>query len=169
MPLVRPLVISSLFDLDLLLGWMRLRAAEREGVRSIHARRLAEAEAAAVAELAVFDAELAEAERQALDFVVAHRGEIDVDGKRSRKLAHGTVGFRTGQERLVLDLPEDQVIAGLRRVNQADCIETTSVLVKDQIKRLPPSVMREVGVHVEQDERAFVTPAKGIVGASRDA
>lgn len=89
-------------------------------------------------------------------FVLANRATL---GKKptnkSRKLVHGTVGFKKGKDRLVFVQAEEWVRARLKARNQIECIVTTEKLDNKAIAALPPSEMALIGAKISTGEDEF--------------
>ncbi|MBC7288227.1 MAG: host-nuclease inhibitor Gam family protein [Armatimonadetes bacterium] len=133
-------------------------------------RQIKRAEADAEARMKPIRDELAstveplETERQAIlqsleSFCRAHRAEFA--GKKSRQLAHGSVGFRISKKLVLLPgWTWDAVLDALKKARRHNLIRRIEEPNKDALKRLDPDRQRQYGVAVEETEHFWAKPAE---------
>lgn len=159
--------ITTWSELDVHLGDMRRITAQRDALAAKHDVKIQKAQEAKAADCQPLEDQLAKMEERALEFVQAHGA--DLKKKRSKKLVHGTVGFRKSAASLRMLLKKDAVIALLRQRGHLDCVEEKVSLCKAAAKKLPPTEMSACGLSLTSTETAFVELAASEIIAYPDA
>jgi hypothetical protein len=88
------------------------------------------------------------------EFVTQHREDMG-DKKKSRKLAHGEVGFKLGNRRVVYNESEEFTILMLKKHKIENCIVTTESVDKMALHKLEEADLVKIDVAIEQEERFF--------------
>lgn len=90
----------------------------------------------------------------------SHKSELLEDGKRSVKLAQGTIGWRWNPPSVKLAGDESAIIEALRRLNLGDLVREKAEIDKDAILADPKRVEGIAGIAVSQAEQFWVKPAE---------
>lgn len=141
-------------DADRLLLALRITEARISEISAKYDQQIQEAQEAKAQALSPLIARRDRMEAVLEPFVHGHQDDFPKK-RRSLTLVHGVVGFRKGQ-RVVRYIHGEAHTERLLRVRgHDDCIELRTVLVKDRIRKLPPSELAVIGVAVDQEERYF--------------
>ena len=88
------------------------------------------------------------------EFVTQNRADMG-DKRKSRKLAHGEVGFKLGNRRVVYNESEEFTILMLKKYEIKDCIVTSESVDKMALHKLGDAELVKIDVEIEQEERFF--------------
>lgn len=146
-------VVHEWADADRLLLALRRAEAELVTVGADYDQRIQELQEAKAKALAPIQARIERMDEVLETFGVARRE--DFSGKKSLKMVHGVVGFRSGSDKVVLDRPEAEVIELLTMRGHRDCMEIKTTLVKAALKKLPHTERLVCGIRIEADERFY--------------
>lgn len=158
-PNVRPTRITSLQELDELLGYLRVQNNMRISINASADAEIAQITSRRIKETATIDAEIEAGTSLAMAWLQANRPEV-LGKAKSRKLAHGTVGFRRTAEKVVFDLDEVAIVRNLRALKLDNCIQQTATVRKDEVRTLEEATLLQIGVHLEAGEVAYIEIAK---------
>ncbi len=146
--------ITTWEQLDGRLGELRIIKSKLDGVSATFDKRIqaVQEKKSAAAKPFLAEAELLEA--AVLAFVAKHKADLG-DKKKSRKLVHGTVGFRLTTAKVVFVKGEAAAMAALRARGQTQCVIVEESVSKTECKKLPPHEMKLAGIELKRDEAAF--------------
>lgn len=88
-------------------------------------------------------------------FVQGHRDQLGEGKAKSRKLVHGTVGFKLGNRKVVYAASEATTMKLLKGRGLTEAIATKESVDKTVLLKLPTAELGLVGVRIEQDETFF--------------
>lgn len=142
-----PVGIASWEEADRLLGQIAERRREEERIRLELESRIAVMKNNAQLAIKEHDAFISAGEKRLAMFARLHEG--DFGKSRSRKLTHGTIGFRAST-RVRLLLSEADVLTRLIHMGHADCVITKAPTVdKGAVRRLPEDDLAQAGIQLE--------------------
>jgi len=93
------------------------------------------------------------------EFVTQNRADMG-DKKKSRKLAHGEVGFKLGNRKVVFNETEGFTLLMLKKHKIEGCIVTSEAVDKMAVHKLSEAELVKIDVEIEQEERFFYKPAE---------
>jgi len=121
--------------------------------------KIDEAKAEAEARSRVFIEATKRLERQIKEFAEAHRD--DMDGKKTKTLNFGAVGFRKSTKIKLPKAPTKlaEIIQLLRSKGMDDCVKTPAPSVdKDALRKYPTQAIVAVGASIEVDDVFWYEP-----------
>lgn len=148
------IVIDGWPDLDLHLAAMRLTTAEIEAQAApfdLQIASLQDEKAAACRDRREY---LSQLDAAVMTFIVGHKDEIP-PGKKSIVLVHAEVGVRLGTARVVMAEDDKTMIPRLREAGLTRCLNEKTEISKNEIKKLAPEQLEELGIAIEQSESPF--------------
>ena len=150
--------VASWQDVDVALGVLRLCDARKAGIAAeldvqIQALQQKKAEL-----LKPLDVKVDRVEKLVEAFVTEHRAQID-NGKsktqKSRKLVHGSVGFKKDAPQVLFVTSEKATLKLIGVRGLTDCVRITEAVDKGKVKDLSKSEQAAIGVRVAQKEDFF--------------
>jgi len=91
--------------------------------------------------------------------VFAEKNQDGFRGKRSRKLNHGTIGWRRSAQLKLTKKPKE-VIELLRKKGMDDCVKVSERVDKTKLREYPEETLEQVGATVVQLDVFFVESEK---------
>lgn len=154
--IVKEPVLKSWDDVDNNLKAIMVNETQIEKLEGEMNRKLADIKARYKEKIDPIKKEIKESEKDIHEYVEENRE--DMNGKKSRLLTHGQVGFRKSTK---VDTPRKlvpSIIEKLKRRKMNNCINTKETINKEELKKYPADVIIEVGASINIDDVFFYEP-----------
>jgi phage host-nuclease inhibitor protein Gam len=154
--LVKELVLKSWDDVDNNLKAIMVDETQVEKLEGEMNRKIADIKARYKEKIDPIKKEIKENEKNIREFVEENKDNMN--GKKSRVLTHGQVGFRKSTK---VDTPKKMIpsiIEKLKRRKMDNCINTKETINKEELKKYPADIVIEVGASIVVDDTFFYEP-----------
>lgn len=150
-------VVHDWQDMDRLL--LALRAAHQEiaAIDAYHGARIAKEQQAMAKASGPARARIKRMEEVGRGWAQAQKSALG--DRRTVRLVHGEVQYRTGAPRLFSGRSDDELVGALIEAGEEGCVRTKRDPDRRAVAQLPPSRRERLGVEVRQEERVRLVPS----------